>query len=45
MVTREVRQGCPLSPGIFVIAVELSAIAVMYNVKIMGITQNGVEKN
>ena len=44
-VTRGVRQGCPLSPSIFVIAVKLLAIAVRHNVKIKGITLNGVEKN
>ena len=44
MVSRGVRQGCPLSPCIFVIAVELLAIAVRHNVKIKGIKQNGVEK-
>ena len=43
-VSRGVRQGCPLSPCIFVIAVELLAIAVRHNVKIKGIKQNGVEK-
>ena len=44
-VSRGVRQGCPLSPCTFVIAVELLAIAVRHNVKIKGIKQNGVEKN
>ena len=44
MVSRGVRQGCPLFPCIFVIAVELLAIAVRHNVKIKGIKQNGVEK-
>ena len=43
-VTRGVRQGYPLSPCIFVIAVELLAIAVRHNVQIKGITQNSVEK-
>ena len=33
-----------LSPYMFVISVELLAIAVRHNVKIKGITQNGVEK-
>ena len=44
IVTRGVRQGCPLSPCIFVTTVELLAVAVRNNVKIMGILQNGVEK-
>ena len=44
-VSRGVRQGFPLSPCIFVIAVELLAIAVRHNVKIKGIKENGVEKN
>ena len=42
---RGVRQGCPLSPCIFVIAVELLAIVVRHNVKIKVIKQNSVEKN
>ena len=44
-VTRGVQQGCPLSPCIFVIAVELLAIAVRHNIKIKDITQNGEKKN
>ena len=43
-VSGGIRQGCPLSPCIFVIAEELLAIAVRHNVKIKGIKQNGVEK-
>ena len=44
-VSKGVRQRCPLSQCIFVITVELLAIAVRHNVKIKGIIQNGVEKN
>ena len=43
-VSRGVRQGCLLSPCIFVIAVKLLAIVVRHNVKIKGFKQNGVEK-
>ena len=43
-VSRRVRQGCPLSSCIFVIAVELLAIAARYNVNIKVIKQNSVEK-
>ena len=43
-VSRGVRQGCPLSPFIFVTVLELLAIDVRHNVKIKGIKPHGVEK-
>ena len=43
-VTKGVRQGCPLSTCIFVIAVELFATAVRHNVKIKALQKNNVEK-
>jgi exonuclease III len=41
--TRGVRQGCPLSPILFVIAVELIAEKIRANSSIKGITVNGKE--
>ena len=43
-LTRVVRQGCPISPYLFVITVEILATAVRWNSKIKDITHNKFEK-
>ena len=43
-ISRGVRQGCPLSPYIFVLAVEILALNILQNEKIKGIKVNNNKK-
>ena len=42
-LSRRVRQGCPLSPYLFILSVEILADAIRQKKKISGITLNGKE--